>query len=468
MKLLTSIILLFFFNSIFGQVIEEKIPKIYYSDFDSIKYYYSIYPETFNLVLKANDTISPGTDNCKGIILTAFIGNDTLKIIDNNYPCSKRTIVTIQTPKGKSVVIFRYNSVAASFSQEYMHENEGKINFEIPEVFELANIIWTLSPSGKRAKDLYKNSEYYNEVVTYFKPYLNHPIFKELDFDEDNYFDNYYEFRENSFVYKFDKDKIISGGSYNYVIGNDWDSFNSLFKDLIPLVEDFAKKSDFRKFYKSNREFYSNEIERLNALLPVKDIWIWLETKIPDRKFNSYKIVTSPLIGGSHSTQTYYTYNTKTNNWYAEAVMFICTSDRYNNKRLNNKQKIGLMSGIVFTEIDHNYINKASYKYKETIDSIFSKENYWVSSKSNYYINPLSVFNEYMTHALFCLWVTDYFDIKTANFIIKAREDLNVEARKFTKFKEFNRELIKLYKINPDKLITEIFPLIIDWCKKQI
>lgn len=466
MKITSTILLLFFFNNLFAQAIEETIPEIYYSNSDTIRYKFSNYPKTYKLYLRGNDTVSPGTDNSEGIIMTAYIGNDTLQIYGDNFPYSKRSFVTIQTPKGKSVVAFRYNSVSSNFPQEYMDKNEGKINFEIPEVYELANIIWTLSPSGNSAKDLNKNSKYFNEIETYFKPYLNHPIFKKLDFDEDKYFENYYDFRENSFIYKFNEDKIINGGNYNYVMGNDRNNFNNLFKELIPLIEDFAKQSNFRKFYSSHQKYYSKEIKRLRELLPVRSMWTWLENGFPNKKINSYKIVTSPLIGGSHSTQIFNTRNPKTNSYFSEVVMFVCGSDRYDSdKKLTEKQKAGLMSGVIFTEIDHNYVNRESTKYKDKIDRIYTKENHWLSDKEQFYNNPMLVFNEYMTHSLFCLWVSDYFDEETANFVINAREDLNIHKRNFCNFKEFNQELIKLYKSNPNSKIVDLFPLIIEWSK---
>jgi len=63
------------------------------------------------------------------------------------------------------------------------------------------------------------------------------------------------------------------------------------------------------------------------------------------------------------------------------------------------------MSGVVFTEIDHNYVNPGTSKYEKLIDSIFSNRSAWTKhgNSSDYYDSPVRVFNEYMTHAAFCL-----------------------------------------------------------------
>lgn len=467
MKTLSLLVLLLFSNFSFSQAIEEKISKIYYSNSDTISYKYSKYNKLFQLDLSSNDTISPGTDYSRGIVMTAYIGKDSLQIIGDNFPFARRSYVTIQTPTHKAVVIFRFNANPSDFSQEYIEENDGKIFYEIPQVYELANIIWSLSPSGKRANYLQKDTEYFKSIENYFKPYLNEPIFNKLDFNDEQSSDKYYSFRENSFMYQFKNDSIIKSENYNYVYGNDWDSFTNLFTDLLPLINDFAKKSNYLNFYKNHLDFYKEDIERVEKLLPTKNMWDWLEKEFSQIKYNSYKIIFSPLIGGSHSTQNYSSKNIKTNQWYSETVMFICNSNRYDSQnQLTEEEKKGLMSGVVFTEIDHNYVNRTTSKYKKEIIDVFSKSGFWSDSTSTSYNNPIAIFNEYMTHSVFCLWVIENFDKKTADYVIQKREELNVDKRQFYKFKEFNQYLIKLKAEKPTLKVEELYPDIITWTKK--
>ena len=69
----------------------------------------------------------------------------------------------------------------------------------------------------------------------------------------------------------------------------------------------------------------------------------------------------SQLIGGSHSTQGFNGYRHP--EFFSEVAMFICGPDRYDtSKVLSEKQKERLMSGVVFTEIDHNYVNPFTNK----------------------------------------------------------------------------------------------------------
>ena len=454
-------------NLSFGQSVEKIYPGTLWSGNDSFFVKFSDFPERFSFQISKRDTTDMGTDGSRGLVATIYYGDDSLRLPYNNLPYWQVHFISFQSPKGKTVYRLHFNGIHSAFSAEYMEKNKGGVQVEIPEVYELANIIWTLSPTGQRANDLYKYGAYYQKVLAWFKPYMNHPVFKKLDFPDSTYFKNYYDFRENSFAFNFKKDKLVWEGPYYYVMGNDWENYNSLFRQLVPLVEDFSKKSNFKRFYLSNSDFYKRQIQRQKELLPVKNMWDWLETQFTGPKFQSYKVVFSPLIGGSHSTQNFSGF--KYPDPFREAVMFICGPDRYDSsKGLAEKQKEGLMSGVVFTEIDHNYVNPATNKYAKTVDSIFSKRSVWASGdKTNWYGHPVSVFNEYMTHAVFCVWVVDNYEKATADFIIDNREALMVNKRQFIRFKEFNRALLALREKNKNQKVVDLYPAILEWCKLQ-
>jgi len=463
----------------FGQTVEETYPKTLWCPNDTFVLKFKNYPKSFPYKVSRDAKERPGSDNGTDAKLdeyaTIYYGHDSLRLNYNNkLPYAHIIHINFQSPKGKTTLRFHFNDVASYFSNDYMEKNNGNIQFDIPETYELANVIWTLSPSGQRAKDLYKVGDYYKRVETYFKPYMNHPIFKALDFPDSVYANKYYEFRENSFAFNFEEPrsgssntKLLFNGPYYYVYGNEL-ADSSLFGKLKPLVADFAAKSKFRQFYKSNLNYYNKAIQRQKELLPVRQMWNWLEEQFPKTKYQSYRIVFSPLIGGSHSTQRYSTYN-KTE-WFGENVMFICGTDRYDSvENLTEKQREGLMSGIVFTEIDHNYVNPETNKYTKQVDSIFSKRDIWAKhgNSSDYYGSAESVFNEYMTHAAFCLYISDTYDKPTADFVIDNREQLMVSRRNFIKFKEFDRALIKLRQEHKDLKVVELYPFILEWCKSQ-
>jgi hypothetical protein len=455
-------------NLSFGQFVEEKYSETLWATNDTfaVKFSYTNYRMPFQVSKK--DTVGVGGDGALNLNATIYYGKDSAIFNYNNLPFGQAYWIPIQSPKGKTLYRLHFNSVMAAFPEKYIEKNKGNVQFEIPEVYELANILWTLSPTGQRANGLNKNGDYYHRVLSWFKPVLSHPIFEKLDFPDSLYLKSYLDFRENSFAFSFKKDQLAWDGPYFYVMGSNSKDFNSLFKQLAPLIEDFGNKSNFRAFYKSNVDFYSEQIQRQKELMPVKNMWNWLENHFPN-KYNSYKVIFSPLIGTSHSTQNFYTFYQ--NQLYRETVMFISAPSFYDTTKQNSQSvKEGLASGILFTEIDHNYINPVSDKYRKLIDSIFSKRIVWTDLERNksFYANPVDVFNEYMTHAVFCLWLLDNYDSNTAKYVLEKREELMINRRGFIKFKQFTDTLINLYGKNKNIKIADLYPDLLKWCKTQL
>ena len=412
----------------------------------------------------------------KGAFLVLFYNNDSIVLkYKNKIPYGQYTYFNFITKGVKRTIRLGFDAQFSIFTKEQIQQTTGKVQFDIPEVYELANIIWTLSPGGAKAKDLNKRGSYYEKVVAHFKPYLNHPVFKALDFPDSTYFINYYDFRENSFAFNFQDPKpgstntrLLFNGPYYHIWGNEL-ADSSLFGKLKPLVEDFAKKSHFRQFYKDNLAWYQKDIEREKALLPVRQMWSWLEQQFPTINYQSYRIVFSPLIGGSHSTQNFWSDDDGKD--FSQTVMFICNADRVDTvAAFSEKQKEGILSGVVFTEIDHNYVNRISNKYRKAIDSVFSNKSSWVKEgpSKNFYSSPVNIFNEYMTWSVFCLYVLDNYNKTDADVVINERESRMVDKRDFIRFREFNNALIKIRQENAGLKVAELYPFIINWCKQQL
>ena len=462
-------------HSAFSQTVSENYPKTLWCPNDTFLLKFPGSQNVYTYKVSRTDKSSPGTDARPDGYAVIYYGNDSLVLkYHNKLPYAHIIFINFESPKGKTTLRFHFNDVASYFDKEYIQKNKNNIQFDIPESYELANIIWTLSPAGQKATDLYKQSDYYKKVFTYFSPFLHHPIFSNLSFPDSLYYQKYYEFRENSFAFNFKDPEpgsvvptLLFNGPYYFVFGEDL-ADSTLFGKLKPMVEDFAATSEFRKFYYDNLSFYQKAIEREKELLPVRRMWQWLEEQFPAKKYQSYRVVFSPLIGGSHSTQRYSSPDSK--GWFSENVMFICGADRYDSiKGLSEKQKEGLMSGIVFTEIDHNYVNPVSSQYKAAIDSAFADRKYWVKKgiASDGYGSTMSVFNEYMTHAAFCLYIKDSYEKSIADFVIEDRESLMVNRRGFIRFKEFDRELLRLYTTEKSIKTADLYPLILKWCKEQ-
>ena len=122
-----------------------------------------------------------------------------------------------------------------------------------------------------------------------------------------------------------------------------------------------------------------------------------------------------------------------------------------------------LSSRVVFTEIDHNFVNPVSARYRKEINDAFGSRTKWVDTTlfgTDGYDNPEAVFNEYMTWALYSLYCIDHFKPADRDEFIPIMEEQMGKLRGFTRFKDFNRQLMQLYTadrtIKPDDLYTKM------------
>lgn len=339
--------------------------------------------------------------------------------------------------------------IKADYSQDYIEENKGKYRVEVPEVYELANICISISDFGLNSSRVYKQGEYYKRVMEYFTPFKNHPMITEIN----NLLQNpayFRPFKENSACFIFKDDSIIPGSIYPIM------KYPNLFKRFLDLLEDFSRKSNFRKFYKENNFYYENQILKYKEKVPIKKMWLWLEKQFPLR-YDCYKIIFSPLTYGSHMTQNFKGRNFK------EIVMFISGPDIYTDN-YDGIIEEALLSRLVFTEIDHNYVNPITDENIDRVKKIFADVKKW--NQQSGYNSPYATFNEYMTWAVFLIYAYENYEKEDYEKIKQIVEKQMIESRKFILFDQFSERLLDLYlKSNKGQKIPDLYSDILDWAR---
>jgi hypothetical protein len=112
----------------------------------------------------------------------------------------------------------------ANFSEEYRRTHQGKTLVEIPDVYELVNIIYALTPSGKTdANIVHQNTPYYNEVMNYFGTYAQDPAIMLFDSLLQN--GKYHHLKMDAYAFFFTGKKIRKNPTYNIV---SWGDYNTL------------------------------------------------------------------------------------------------------------------------------------------------------------------------------------------------------------------------------------------------
>lgn len=431
----------------------NKIQKEYYLKTNKTKITGSFNGKKFPFTILNEDLVFSYTGRANKI---AFI-SDLDSISFNLKPKDSLSLTFIINEKDSVSILAVGSQKPASFSQEYINKNKGKYEVLSPKVHELVNIAVALTDIGKKDNNMIPKNEYYKKVVAHFDAYKNHPLIQKLNthitevFGSETY-NYYYNIRMNANMYSFEGDKIVNKSPFSRMgFGSE-----NLVSKIIPELESFAEATNYDKFYDENKSYYQSLIDDYYRLVPIDKMWKWVEKKFPQRH-NSYKIYFSPLVGGAHSTQKF------KDNGFAETAMFVdapILSDKY-----SDKEKEAILTRVVFTEIDHNYVNPTTDKFKE-INTLLNPLNCWNEQKQGYN-SSYTTFNEYMTWAVFTLYLYDNFDKKVFEDRNEKEANFMVNGRGFPKFKEFNNFVLDWYKKNPDTSLEKLYPQVIEWIKKQ-
>lgn len=335
----------------------------------------------------------------------------------------------------------------ADYSSDYIDQHKGQVRVEVPETFELANIAIAISERGLNDPHrVNKQGSYYQEVLAHFLRFKDHPLIAAPDLVS-----NFgYQFRDNSICYAFEGDRIVHRGHYSSIRRPD------LFGRHLAQLEDFARVSGFRSFYREHLPYYRKQTDLYRAKVPVRRMWTWLEERFPARH-DCYRVVFSPLVGGSHETAHFQTEG------FSETIMFVSGPGEPN----DHPGPLGeaLLSRVVFTEIDHNYVNAVTAERRDDVDRAFADLDRW--NRQDSYRSAEMTFNEYMTWAVFILYAHDTYDDETFEQIRGRVVSQMVESRKFVRFQEFSERLLQLYlERAPDQSIPTLYAGILDWAAR--
>lgn len=357
----------------------------------------------------------------------------------------------------------------ADFSDDYINAHRGKVTVQIHEVSELANILMVLHPDAEKDGNMFDTrTDYYQRVKAYFAPYADHPAVKRVQEqlgkpsyhpEQQTYifpiggYKYYYALKMNACAYTFDHEgRICHTGSVKE-IGKSWNSFDPM-ADL-KLFEDFARVSNFRKFYADNQPYYNELLATFDRLSPVGKMQQWLDKKF-GFGYDSYMIFFSPLNSGAQAATQF------KRGEFKQTFMFVCKSPVYPeySPTLNEL----LASWIVFTEIDHNYVNPVSDKNLPYINRVFSNRARWAQGDvTQAYPDPYAVFNEYMTFGLYTLYAIDHYSEAEVMEFLPKLESMMEQVRGFIRFKDFNRALLARYQKNKEGSMEALFQYMMYW-----
>ncbi len=275
-------------------------------------------------------------------------------------------------------------------------KSQDNIKVELPEAYELSNIILSLTKYGKTDQwEVQKGSDYYKEIQQFFDPVKSHPLIDSVNYSRKRW-EDYLSFRTDAYAFSFNQAGKLQR---NF-------PFSSVEKHLpfdkhLALINDFVIKSDFRTFYKNHIPFYSTLVNNYQQYYYIDKMKQFLDkafnkTKSKAVSGNVYKIIISPLVGRMNCHRDIDSLTTAD---FPNLSMELMTG------QFSKQSKTRVVeSHTIFTEMDHGYVNPVSDKWISTITKNFDTL-YW--DKASGY--GLDCFNEYMTWALYDIFLKENF-----------------------------------------------------------
>ena len=347
----------------------------------------------------------------------------------------------------------------AVFSKEYQKKFNGKTINEIPEGYELMNTVMALTDFQKKVEwHDEKRTAYYKEVQEYFKNFTTDTLINAIN----NLLNRgwYRQLKTDSYAFEFDKNgRIIKSKVYDRVDGE----LRNTVLPYIPLLEAFAAKTGFRDFYRKHSALYNSQLRAYRDTINTKEMVAWLNKNFPSTRYNAFKIIWSPLVGGNQSSKWF------NNNGFKEAHAHV--NFPYSFLFSGSKEIMNLKRGdIVFTELNHAFINPEAEKHHDKIIVAFTDKFKWAAKgkvADNYARNLMDLFNEYMNWGLVALHYTDLVPAEEMPSLIE-RNITYMLNRGFIKYREFMNYVLPLYQNRKKgETIADLYPQIITWFKEN-
>lgn len=321
------------------------------------------------------------------------------------------------------------------------------------EAYELANIVLALTPYGQQDQwEVAKNSRYYREVQAQFAPYAQHPLLAQVNYSRKEW-DKYLSFRTDAFAFTFDAQGQLVR-QFPFFAQEPHHAFD----EHLGLITDFVRTSGFRAFYQRHQPYYDSLRVAYQSSQHLPEVLAFLAAELgqapPDAR---YAIVFSPLVGrmNCHRDVNHV------------ATDFITLPEYLLNPTAAQAPAAAdVASGIhmLFTEMDHGFVNPVTDQYAAQVTAAFAPAAW--DKGSGYEKDPFGTFNEYMTWAVYDLFVNQYFPQVAAQ--VCQNWAMQNESRGFFASTLFNEKLRDLYAHRQKgQTLRDLYPSLLKWSAQQ-
>lgn len=349
-------------------------------------------------------------------------------------------------------------TAAATFTAEYQAAHRGRTLILIPETYELFNIALALTDHADAHPGLVLGGDYLQRVRTHFAPWRDHAFVRGLNAalvaDQGSYF----PLKMNAYAFEFDEGGRITPSPIYHRLG--WGEAPNALASLLPAMQSFADESGFRAFFAQNQAHYESQIRYMRDEVDIAGMNEWLTREFPSvAPYDGVKIIFSPLVGYNQSLLTL------EENGYRELQPHV--NFPYNILEGLSAEGGAIARGrILFTELNHGFINPIADSYAREIEVAIGSRAIWAdeTKPAGQYTDDYALFTEYMNWGLVSLHELDHLNEADRAIARRAVERTMVERRGFTKFAAFNAFLVDLYaNRSSDQTLEVLYPAIIAW-----
>lgn len=347
---------------------------------------------------------------------------------------------------------------AAQFDAAYRAANLGKVRISIPEAYELVNIAIALTPYAEANPGVVaRENDYYRDVVAHFGKFRSHPFVAALNESLTKDPDSYFGLKTNGNAFVFSPQGTLERSPvYDRVGSND--------NKLLPFLQDmrsFAADSGFRKFYAGHRAVYKEQVDYLESRVGTLGMISWLRGNFPAvEDYQTYNIIFSPLVGFNQSLVTL------NDDGYRELQPHVNFPYPVGDREISAGALPIWDGAILFTELNHGFINPTSEPFAERIAAALAKRGDWAAQGSTAdegYGGSQPLFDEMMNWALVSLYMDDHAPAADRETLIKRVESIML-GRGFVRFEPFNRFLLDAYRRRAKgKTLADLYEPVVAW-----